>query len=113
VDFAAERENIDSDFLVALFTTESVFDIYAVSSKGYHGVAQIAYKIYDPDTNMLIGAKEFNKKLRLAKGNTIKAIILYKGYGKAEDYERGKKQAEKVMALYHRLQKMEVKNEPI
>lgn len=112
VVFAAQRTNLEPDFLVALIFTESNFDVKAVSSKGYHGLGQIAYKIYDPDTNLLITAKMFNEKLAMAKGDVVRAIVLYKGYG--GDYARGKLQAEKVLSLYHRLRHMEVENvEPI
>jgi len=112
VVFAAQRTNLEPDFLVALIFTESNFDINAVSSKGYRGLLQIPHKIYDPDTNILIGAKIFNEKLMMAKGDTVRAIILYKGYG--DNYAKGKIQAEKVLSLYHRLRHMEVEsNEPI
>jgi len=112
VVFAAQRENLEPDFLVALIFTESNFDVKAVSSKGYRGLMQIPHKIYDPDTNILIGAKIFNEKLMMAKGDTVRAIILYKGYG--DNYAKGKIQAEKVLSLYHRLRHMEVEtNEPI
>jgi len=42
----------------------------------------------------------------MAKGDTVRAIILYKGYG--DNHAKGKIQAEKVLSLYHRLQHMEV-----
>jgi soluble lytic murein transglycosylase-like protein len=113
IEFVANRENLSPDFLVALIFTESRFDTKAVSSKGYRGLMQIPHVIYDPDANILIGAQIFNQKLTMAHGDTLKAIILYKGYGNERDYERGKIQAEKVLSLYHRLRKMEVPNEPI
>jgi len=104
--FAAQRTNLEPDFLVALIFTESNFDVNAVSSKGYRGLLQIPHRIYDPDANILIGAQIFNEKLTMAKGDTVRAIILYKGYG--DNHAKGKIQAEKVLSLYHRLQHMEV-----
>ena len=102
---------MEPDFLVALIFTESNFDVKAVSSKGYYGLMQIPHRISDPDANILIGAQIFVDKLEMAKGDTIRAIILYKGYG--DNYAKGKIQAEKVLSLYHRLRKMEVSCEPI
>jgi len=67
---------------------------------------QIPYPIYDPDTNILIGAKILREKLALTNGNLEQAIILYKGY--ANDQARGRIQARKVLRLYRQLQEMEV-----
>lgn len=112
VVFAAQRTNLEPDFVVALISTESNFNVKAVSSKGYYGLTQIPHRIANPDANILIGCQIFNEKLMMAKGDTIRAIILYKGYG--NDFAKGKIQAEKVLSLYHQLRHMEVENvEPI
>lgn len=111
VVFAAQRTNLEPDFVVALIFSESNFNVKAISSKGYYGLTQIPHRITDPDANILIGCQIFNEKLTMAKGDVVHAIVLYKGYG--NDYTKGKIQAEKVLSLYHRLRKMEVPNEQL
>jgi hypothetical protein len=94
------------DFLIALAKTESNGNERAVSSKGYKGLLQIPYAVYYPDANLLIGARIFNEKMELSKGNVKRAICLYKGYD--YDTEYGRKKAEMVLFLYYKLCKMEV-----
>ena len=103
---ASQITNISPEFLIALMQTESSFDKKAVSSKGYKGLMQIPYTVFDEDINTLIGAKIFKEKLTLTNGNVVDAIILYKGY--ANDRVRGRMQAEKVLLLYSKLSEMEV-----
>jgi len=105
IDSAASKTNLSPEFLVALMHSESGFDKKAISRKGYKGLMQVPYSIYDEDVNTLIGAKIFEEKLALTRGNMVDAIILYKGY--ANDRMRGKKQAEKVIRLYHQLKEMD------
>ena len=67
---------------------------------------QILHKVFHPDANMLIGAYEFNEKMRIANNNIIKALCLYKGY--PIDSERGIQQANKVLALRDKLRRITV-----
>lgn len=106
ISLAAHQTMLSPELLMALIQTESGFDILSVSSKGYKGLMQIPHNVFDPDVNILIGAKILREKLTLANGNLEQAIILYKGY--KHDQSRGKIQARKAINLYRLLQKMEV-----
>jgi|GEM_PF-893810 len=106
INLASQQTKLSPEFIIALMHSESGFDERAISSKGYKGLMQIPYAVYYPDANILIGARIFQEKMVLAKGNMIMAIILYKGY--ANDIVRGRMQAEKVLRLYHKLKEMEV-----
>lgn len=106
IKFSSERCDLSPEFVIALMQTESNFKSKAISSKGYKGLMQIPYAVYDPDSNILIGCKIFVEKMRLANGDTIKAICLYKGYEVGT--KRGIEQANKVLRLYSELQSMEV-----
>lgn len=104
VNIASKQSGISSEFLIALMHTESTGNTRAVSSKGYKGLMQIPYAVYYADANMLIGAHIFNEKMVQAKGDVVKAILLYKGYPLGS--ERGLQQAKKVLALYHKLKEV-------
>jgi soluble lytic murein transglycosylase-like protein len=104
VVFAAQRTNLEPDFVVALICSESNFDIKAVSSKGYYGLLQIPHRITDPDANILIGCQIFRDKLRITNNDTRNALVLYKGW-KIGD-RRGEQQADKVLSLYHKIKRI-------
>ncbi len=106
IDLVSQQTKLSPDFIIALIHSESGFNEKAVSSRGYKGLMQIPYAVYYQDANILIGARIFQEKLTLTKGNVIMAIILYKGY--ANDIVRGRMQAEKVLQLYRKLKEMEV-----
>lgn len=105
ISLASSRTGLETDFLIALMQTESGFRENAISSKGYKGLMQIPHAVYEPDANILIGATIFNEKMRIAKGNLLEAICLYKGYGHGS--ERGIQKAREVVDLYRKLQRFE------
>lgn len=86
--------------------TESSGNTKAVSRSGYKGLMQIPFGVYHADANVLIGAHIFKEKMKIANGDIIKALLLYKGY--PLDSTRGIMQARKVIALRDRLRKVEV-----
>jgi len=86
--------------------TESSFKHDAKSSKGYQGYMQIPFKIHDADINIMIGAKILAEKMRISKGDLVKAICLYKGY--PHESRRGQEKARMVIRLYEELEGMEV-----
>lgn len=106
VEMAAGRTKLSPEFIVALMQTESDFNPRAVSSKGYKGLLQIPHAVYEPDANILIGANIFKEKMRIANGDIVKAICLYKGY--PNESQRGREKARAVLKLYEQLSKMEV-----
>lgn len=103
---ASQRTGISPEFLISLSKTESEFRERAISSKGYKGLMQIPFDIYEPDANILIGATIFKEKMRLANGSVTRAIILYKGYDL--DSKRGREQADAVLEIYKTLRVLEV-----
>ena len=103
---ASKLSGLSVEFLISLSSTESNFNVWAVSSKGYKGLMQIPHAVYYPDANIIIGAHIFNEKMRIANGNLKKAICLYKGYDYDTDY--GRRKAELVITLYKKLLSMEV-----
>lgn len=106
VMLGSQRAKVSPEFIVALMQTESNFKEMAVSSKGYKGLMQIPHAVYDPDANILIGAKIFAEKMAIANNNLIKAICLYKGYQYGS--EKGMRAAKEVIRIYHHLQRLEV-----
>ncbi|MFA5355270.1 MAG: transglycosylase SLT domain-containing protein [Candidatus Paceibacterota bacterium] len=102
VNMASSLTGLSNRFLVALMFSESSFNQRAVSSKSYHGLMQIRWPIYDPDVNVLSGAKTFVDKLKQTDGDYLKAICLYKGW--PESSREGQQQARKVMILARTIQ---------
>jgi soluble lytic murein transglycosylase-like protein len=103
VDLTNRQTGLSKELLLALIWTESSFNPRAVSSLNYHGLLQIPQKVYYGDANCLIGARILQEKLKLAKGDYHKAIVMYKGY--PIDGLRGKYQANKVMRIARLLKK--------
>ena len=101
IGFASEQNNISVDLIIALTWTESQFKQNAVSSAGYKGLMQIPHAVYQSDANILIGTRILREKIDYAKGDMIKALMLYKGY--PLDSDRGRDQVKKLFALYHKL----------
>ena len=104
IDFAASQNDISSEFIIALASTESGFDERAVSSKGYKGLMQIPQSVYYPDANIIIGTRIFREKMTEARNDLLSAIMLYKGYPKGS--AKGLQQAKKVIIIYKRLLEM-------
>lgn len=99
---------VDSDFITALMYTESRFNKRAVSPappRGYHGLMQIPYPVFDAHANTIIGANIFNEKLKHADGNVTAALCLYKGFGAigGAGNKEGLKQSRMVLSLYNKL----------
>lgn len=93
----SKSEGVDPFLFASLVYTESNFDLKAVSSKGYKGLAQIPYYVPPKYTkaNLVVGAHIFKEKLEETKGDVYEAIRLYKGYPKHDP--KGHKQVNKVL----------------
>lgn len=102
IKIASNQHSLSPEFIIALIYTESTFNKYAKSSKDYKGYMQIPYSLYEPTENIMIGSRLMREKLTIAKGDILKAICLYKGWGLNPPPE-GIKQAKKVLVLYHKL----------
>jgi len=102
IKIASEQHNLTPEFIIALIFTESTFNKYAKSSKDYEGYMQIPFALYEPTENIMIGSRIMREKLTITKGNVLKAICLYKGWGHNPP-EEGIRQAEKVLKLYDKL----------
>jgi soluble lytic murein transglycosylase-like protein len=113
VEKASKKTGLSQEILLSLAWTESSFNLKAVSSKNYYGLFQIEYKIFDAETNALVGSGVLMEKLAIAKGDYRKALILYKGYGVYDkrkrtylyDNKRGQQQADKVLELTRQLKR--------
>lgn len=104
ISFASSQYKISSDLIIALIMTESAFKKDATSSLGYKGLMQIPNDVYHKDANIMIGTRILNEKIRIAKNDMDKALLLYKGY--PLDSERGKEQIQKVYKIYHKLKEI-------
>jgi soluble lytic murein transglycosylase-like protein len=101
---SATSKNIDPILWVANIECESEFKITAKSKKGYKGLSQTpkaAMKTGFELGDLTYGACVLDEKLKIAKGDMTKAMMLYKG----GNNPAAKKCADKVFALYHKLQK--------
>lgn len=98
----AKKEGVDPLLFLALIYTESNFKENALSPKGYHGLAQIPWKIPWPDINLTIGARILKEKMLISGNNTVKALMLYKGYPLKS--QRGYKKSVAVLKLRKYLQ---------
>lgn len=87
---ASAQTGLNPMLLACLAYTESRFNPNAVSKKGYHGVMQIPWKLPYTEANILIGAKILNEKLRITKGDLLKALALYKGGNNPVAYTQAK-----------------------
>jgi hypothetical protein len=106
VHIASKKYFVSPELIIALAKTESNFKKYAKSPTGrYRGYMQIPYNRYDAMSNFLKGAEILRGKLKYTNGNQLKAICLYKGWGKKPP-KRGIVQARKVISLCNKLQKM-------
>lgn len=100
----AKEEGLDPLLFLSLVYTESTFNPHAVSSKGYHGLTQVKWKVPWTDVNLVLGARVLKEKLELANGNLYKALHLYKGYPLKS--ERGHQQVTKVIRIWRTLQRV-------
>lgn len=105
IAIASKQTGLSETFILSLMFTESSLNPKAVSSKNYQGLMQIPSK-WAPlsryeDVNVLVGARIFQEKLRMAEGDYCKAIVMYKGWN--INHPEGVKQAHKVLALNSRL----------
>jgi len=108
VKTASRLTGFAEELLIALVYTESRWITTACSPKGYKGLAQIPYDLWDPDINVLTGAKELAKKLIQSKGDLKQALMRYKGY-KDLDCKEGKEDAERVIRIARDLRNSKVR----
>lgn len=104
IGFASQQNNISPDLIIALTWTESNFNAKALSCCNggkYKGLMQIPHAVFYTDANILIGTRILREKINYAKGDMIKAILMYKGY--PLDSSRGHEQVRKVFVLYRKL----------
>lgn len=97
---ASASTQISPILLVALMYTESRFDKKAVSPKNYQGLMQtsMATKKWS-DVDTLIGARVLQEKLRIARGDMLEALALYKGGRNPV----ARSQAKHTMGIYRKL----------
>jgi len=88
--------------IVALMKTESQFKRDAVSSKGYKGEMQTVWASEYSEVNILFGAKVLETKYRIAGGDLLRALSLYKG----GDNPEARRYAQKTMSLYMTLARL-------
>ncbi len=100
VELASEQTNLNPFLLSVLMFTESNFNFKAESEKGYKGLMQTptATKQW-ADVDVLHGARILQDKLKIAKGNLLKALSLYKG----GENQLAKKQARQVLGMYKQI----------
>ena len=97
LELASEQTNINPILLACLLQTESGFNPKAVSEKNYKGLMQTETATFKwADVDILHGARVLEEKLRIAKGNIVLALALYKG----GNNPMAKRQANQVLALY-------------
>lgn len=93
----AKKYNLDSCFLAAVIKTESNFNVHALSDQGAMGLMQImpetgkwaagqiglkgysADKLYNPETNILIGSWYLSCLNEEFGGNTVLVLAAYNG----------------------------------
>jgi len=100
VEKASEDTNINPFLLSVLIFTESNFQMDAKSKKGYVGLLQTptATKKF-ADVDVLHGARILKEKLRIANGDLLHALTLYKG----GNNKIARKQATQCLSLYRKM----------
>jgi hypothetical protein len=107
---SALANDIDPVLWACNVRTESQYKINAVSPMGYKGLAQTrkavmktGYEVGD----LTYGSCELRDKLRIAKGDMVKALTFYKGsatlYDKQGNKTKGHQQALEVLELYAKI----------
>jgi len=91
-------EGMDPRLVLALIYSESSFNPYVVSSKGYHGLLQVKWRVPYSDVNVVLGIKVLKEKLQQESGDLRRALFRYKGYDL--DSVRGRYVVDKVLVLY-------------
>jgi hypothetical protein len=76
---AGMQTSIDPVLLASLAYTESNFNKFAVSNKGYKGLMQTPKWFSFSSMDVLYGAEILKQKLDIAHGNLYIALALYKG----------------------------------
>jgi len=98
IQLASEQTQINPILLACLLQTESDFNPMAISQKKYKGLMQTPTATFKwIDVDILHGARVLEEKIKIANGNIVLALALYKG----GDNPLAKKQANKVIALYN------------
>jgi len=99
---ASKVTEFSPDLLVALIKTESEFRRDVVSEKGYKGEMQTKWASEYSEVNILFGAKVLETKYRIANGDLLQALTLYKG----GDNPVARKYAKKTLNLYQQLARL-------
>ena len=100
IELASNETNINPYLLGVLLFTESGFDYRAKSYKGYVGLMQTSSaSMKFADVDILHGARILQEKLKIADGNLLKALSLYKGGNNPV----AKKQAKECLSLYRKV----------
>jgi hypothetical protein len=99
---SAVAKGIDPVFWACNIECESEFKITAKSSKGYKGLGQTpkaAMKTGFEEADLTYAACIFDEKMKIAKGDSKRALALYKG----GDNPAARKCADKVFTLYDKI----------
>jgi len=75
----SRAKDVSPAFIIALIKTESTFDKNAKSPKGYKGEMQTPWSCEFSDTNISYGVNIYLDKLKMAKGDMLRALAMYKG----------------------------------
>jgi soluble lytic murein transglycosylase len=105
IKLASSLSNLPPELIIALIKSESDFKEKAISKKGYKGLMQIPYALYDPNMNVTVGSLILVDKIKISKGDLITAICLYKGFNKGS--KKGMEIAKKVVDLYEHMMRRE------
>jgi hypothetical protein len=93
---AGMQTSIDPVLLASLAYTESNFNKFAQSNKGYKGIMQTPKWFSFTSMDVLYGAEILKEKLKLAHGDMYIALALYKGGLNQE----AKSEADYVLRVY-------------
>lgn len=85
--YAARANGLDPELYATLIKSESDFQLYAVSSANYKGIAQTPSATGRAKTDLMHGAEILSEKLRYTGGDMEKALHLYKGSRKSKRAE--------------------------
>lgn len=89
-EILAQKSNVQAELIMALIRQESAFDLRARSPVGATGLMQLMYStarildrsmsrrdLLDPEKNIRVGTKYFEKLMKNFNGNAIKALAGY------------------------------------
>lgn len=97
--YSCKQYKFDPYLIIALIYTESNFNPKAKSHKGYIGLMQTPKTTNYIETDIHYGCTILNEKLKITKGDLLKALTLYKGGNNEIAY----KQATQVLYIYYQI----------